>query len=192
VAGRGFDLRANSTKTVEWVFTKDLDGNGRSDAGEPVVTTSGLIPGGGRALFVARGRLPAVALDRSIDTTAFSASSTTNQSNTAQCLAITTIGRPVMTLVKSAVAPNPVAGGEILYRIVYANHGSGHAERFRAVDTLPPNTSFVAGSLKVNSVTKTDAADADEATVSSNVLTVEIGAVAPDAAGVIEFKVRID
>lgn len=192
VVGGEFALLANSSRGVQWVFINDIDGNGISDIGEPAVTATGIIPAGGQMRFVATGRLPAIATDRSVDSTQFIARSTANQSNAAQCLSLVVIGRPVMTLQKSADPTNPVSGGVITYTIAYANKGSGSAERFRVVDTLPGNTSFVNGSLQVNSVLKTEAADADEATISNNTLTVEIGTVAPDASGRIEFKVRIN
>ncbi|MEO5931275.1 MAG: hypothetical protein ABIR47_15180 [Candidatus Kapaibacterium sp.] len=192
LAGRDFELHATSTKGMGWIFIRDINGNGRFDAGEPDAATTGAIPAGGRMQFLASSRLPVVAIDRSVDSTRFIARSISNGNNVAECLGLTVIGRPMMTLRKSAVASNPASGGEITYRIEYANKGSGHAERFRVVDTLPGHTTLVNGSLMLNSVPKTEMADSDEATVLNNTLTIDIGEVAPESTGIIEFNVRID
>ena len=55
----------------------------------------------------------------------------------------------------------PVPGARINYRIVVTASGSGTATNAAFTDPIPPNTTYVPGSLQLNSVALTDASDAD-------------------------------
>ncbi len=189
---REFALSAGSTAGVRWTFINDGNGNGRVDPGEAAATSSGMLDAGAQAHVVAMGRMPLVSLDQTVDTSLFIATSASNAANAAQCMGRTTIARPMMVLQKSADAASPAAGSEIAYTIVYRNSGHSSAAHFRVVDSIPANTSLVSGSIRLNSVAKTDASDGDEATVANGMLMIDLGTVAPGASGSIEFRVRID
>jgi hypothetical protein len=70
--------------------------------------------------------------------------------------------------------------------------GGGYAIQFAVTDAIPANTTYIAESVRHNSAARTDAADADEVTVSGGDVTVNVGTVNPSASGVIEFRVRIN
>jgi uncharacterized repeat protein (TIGR01451 family) len=55
----------------------------------------------------------------------------------------------------------PVPGARIDYQIVITPTGTGTAANTNFADGIPANTTYVAGSLRVNSVAQTDASDAD-------------------------------
>jgi len=186
-----FGLTDSSSMALPWTFYQDLNGNGRVDPGEPVVTSTGAVPGGGRFLLVARTVLPVPPSDGTVDVTTFIATSLSNSANRGACTGTSTMNIPVMSLVKSALAPVPTSGQIITYSITYANSGSGRALQFVVSDAFPANATYVPGSVKHNNVPKTDASDGDEVTVAGNLLTVNVGTVMAHASGTIEFKVQI-
>lgn len=187
-----FNFTYVSSQGLVWAFYHDLNGNGRVDAGEPVTTGTGVLAGGGTQYrLVARTIIPVVSADHTVDVTAFRVGSTTNAGNFKTTTGTTTIGIPVMTLMKVANAPDPKPGREITYTINYTNSGSGRAIQFVVSDPIPANTTYVAQSMKLNNAPKTDEADADEVTVNGSLVTVNVGTVLPQASGTIEFRVRI-
>jgi uncharacterized repeat protein (TIGR01451 family) len=72
-----------------------------------------------------------------------------------------------VTVAKSQVVLNqfggvaPVPGARITYSMVISVTGSGNADNAVFTDAIPANTSYLPGSLQLNSVTLTDGADAD-------------------------------
>ncbi len=77
------------------------------------------------------------------------------------------VGAVNVSAVKSQTVTNafgnsePVPGATIAYRVVVAATGSGTAVGAAFRDAIPANTTYVAGSLKRNGTSLTDAADAD-------------------------------
>jgi uncharacterized repeat protein (TIGR01451 family) len=118
------------------------------------------------------------------------------------------IGSPVMTLTKTADKTSVIPGEEITYTIYYKNTGYGQASFVIITDTIPPNTSYVTGSLRKGSASSTygsaspltDAADSDEGYISGNMVIFNIGSVGPNDGvpdsgndeGKVYFKVKID
>jgi uncharacterized repeat protein (TIGR01451 family) len=98
--------------------------------------------------------------------------------------------------VSSVVDPNGTAvlmpNAVMTYQIDVVLTGSGTADNLVITDPLPANTSYVPNSITVNSVAKTDAADADNAEFSANTVTVTLGNVAAPANIVITFKATIN
>ncbi len=187
-----FNLSWTSTRNLRWALYRDDNGNGRVDPGEPVVTTTGPIAGGGGTFsLVARVRLPLAPADLTVDVLRLRVSSTTNPDNYVTRLGSTTTNMPILTLVKEVRAVNPVPGGELTYTISYANRGHGNAFQFVLHDQIPAHTVYVAGSVKHNGASKTDAVDADEVSVVNGLVTATIGTVSPMMSGIIEFKVKI-
>jgi uncharacterized repeat protein (TIGR01451 family) len=186
-----FDLSYTSTQGIVWTFSEDLNGNGKTDPGEPAVVSTGLLPGNGQFSLVARAVLPLVPTDLTQDIMNLNVHSTTNRTNFRTVTATTTIAIPRMTLLKLATAPDPRSGNEIVYSIAYSNEGHGQAVGFAVTDAIPANTAYVPGSVRLNGILKTDQADGDEVTVSGGGVAVRLGTVMPGANGTIEFHVRI-
>lgn len=65
------------------------------------------------------------------------------------------------TLVDQFGGARPLPGARINYQIVVAASGSGTAVGSSLTDQIPANTTYVAGSLELNSAALTDNADAD-------------------------------
>jgi uncharacterized repeat protein (TIGR01451 family) len=102
-----------------------------------------------------------------------------------------------VTVIKSAVVADPFGGSEpvptavITYSIAITAAGSGTAASVIVTDTLPADTTYVNGSLKLNGAALTDAAGDDAGEVVGGNLTVRLGDM-QDAAGTVTFQVTIN
>ncbi len=90
------------------------------------------------------------------------------------------VGEPELIIEKSSVPPhgsvvNP--GQEITYDVSYSNIGGNIAENVIITDTIPENTTLVAGSI------------VGPGTVTGNVITWNIGTLAANSSGFVRFKV---
>jgi uncharacterized repeat protein (TIGR01451 family) len=65
------------------------------------------------------------------------------------------------TIVDQFGGTRPVPGARINYRIVVTPTGTGTANNVLITDAIPVNTTYVAGTLRLNSAALSDAADAD-------------------------------
>ena len=84
-------------------------------------------------------------------------------------------------------------GDTITYTISYSNVGTQAATLVTVTDAQPLNTTYIVNSSKVNNVSKTDAADADEVTLSGGtMLQLNIGQVLPGVSGTITLKVKVN
>jgi uncharacterized repeat protein (TIGR01451 family) len=186
-----FDLSSTSTQGLVWAFYEDLAGDGHVAGSSPPITNTGSLAGGATLPLVAKTVLPLVAADQSLDFTTFRVQSTTNPANFKTVNGSTTIGVPRVSLLKEALAPEPLAGKEITYRITYGNAGHAVAYAFAVSDSVPANTEYIPQSTTLNGIPRTDEADQDNVTVSGGVILVQLGDIAPSASGIIEFRVRI-
>ena len=98
--------------------------------------------------------------------------------------------------VAGVLDPNGTAvlmpGAVMTYQIAVAFPGAGTATNLVVTDPLPANVTYVPGSIIVGGVTKTDAADADNAQFAANTVTVSLGNVAAPANIVITFRATIN
>ena len=95
-----------------------------------------------------------------------------------------------------------VPGATLEYRVAVTvtSAASGVAQSLVITDNVPANTTWVAGSIRVNGATRTDAADADNANCAgcgngTGTLTVNLGNVSGTPTGAvttIDYKVRIN
>lgn len=85
-------------------------------------------------------------------------------------------------------------GAVMTYQIVATLSGLGTATNLVITDPLPVNTTYVSGSIVVNSIAKTDAADADNAQfiAATQTISVSPGNVAAPASIVITFRATIN
>jgi uncharacterized repeat protein (TIGR01451 family) len=104
----------------------------------------------------------------------------------------------ILTLNKSVGVVDPAGGSTIMpgavmtYRIEAIL--TGPVTNFVVTDPLPANSTYVAGSMLVNGVAKTDAADADNAEFlpATSTVSVVLGTVAAPATVVITFRATIN
>ncbi len=85
-------------------------------------------------------------------------------------------------------------GAEMTYQIVATLSGAGTATQLVLTDPLPPTTTYVPGSMVVDGVVQTDAADADLAlfVAATQTVSVALGNVAAPATVVIVFRATIN
>jgi uncharacterized repeat protein (TIGR01451 family) len=190
-------LAHTSSVPFNWKFYVDIDGNGSIDGADSLVDVSKLGPLGigGTIRLVALDTIPHTAPDGTRDSTAYTAASLTNAGSNQTVSAITTVRAPVLALAKSvAVVGGGLAtpGATLRYTITFTNNGSGAAAQSVVDDSFPANTAYVANSVTLDAVAKTDAADSDEVTVASGALSVTIGNIAAGASGTITFDVIIN
>jgi fimbrial isopeptide formation D2 family protein len=106
-----------------------------------------------------------------------------------------------LTLAKSVSAVQDPVGGSVLmpgstvtYQLLATLNGSGAANALVITDPLPVAVTYVAGSIAVDGVVKTDAADTDNAEFSaaSRTVSVTLGNVAAPATIVVTFRATIN
>ncbi len=102
------------------------------------------------------------------------------------------------SLVKSQTVADPfggtnaVPGATITYTLNLTASGTGSLNTSAISDVIPANTTYVAGSLKLNSTTLTDAADADAGRFTGTAVEVNLGNLTAPTAQSVEFKVTIN
>lgn len=104
----------------------------------------------------------------------------------------TPVNRPLMTMTKSSNRATAKPGDTIVYTITYSNIGTVPAALVTVSDSQPDNTTYVPNSVMINDVAKTDAADADEVTLSGITLQLNLGVIQPGESGTITMKVRVN
>lgn len=121
----------------------------------------------------------------------------------------TTVNAAVLTLAKAAAvtapatyisngggASDPVPGARIDYTLTYGNTGAATATTVVLVDPIPTNTTYKAGTIKLNAVANSDALDGDECdygTSNAGSVTCNIASVGNGVVGqTVEYSVTID
>lgn len=186
-AGDSEQLTLTETGLDTGVFTAAL-----SSAGTPVTAGDG-------TLQVAPGDLVTVTYVDFID-----ADLNLNQIRSDTIL----VARPAISLTKSVDKATAPPGTELTYSVHYRNTGGAAAHTLIIIDTIPPNTSYVSGSLRLGNAAstyataaaKTDALGDDEGQCDGTTAIFTITGIAaddgvPDAGadeGKVLFKVTID
>lgn len=83
-------------------------------------------------------------------------------------------------------------GKTLVYTITVTLNGAGTAGDLVVTDPLPPELSYVPGSITVDAASRTDAADGDNAQFSANTLSVDFGNTAAPATHVINFSAIVN
>ena len=108
------------------------------------------------------------------------------------------VGITDVDLLKSATVRDPfggtgiVPGATITYAIRAEVRGSGSVSDLVVTDAAPADTTYVAGSLKLDGATLTDAADADAGRSSTSGISVDLGTVSGGSSHTVTFQVTID
>ena len=103
-----------------------------------------------------------------------------------------------VSLAKSAAIADPfggiqpVPGAIVTYTLVATVAGSGNADNLRITDPIPVGTTYQPGTLRLEGLGLSDAADTDEGTASSSGIDVVIGTVAGGSAKTVKFDVKIN
>ncbi|MCC2637427.1 MAG: hypothetical protein K0Q68_1146 [Moraxellaceae bacterium] len=84
-----------------------------------------------------------------------------------------------------------VPGAIITYTLFLELNGSGLVTDAMIVDVIPPETDYVAGSLKLDGVTLTDVADVDKGVFTGTQIEVDLGDVTAPADYTVTFEVEI-
>jgi uncharacterized repeat protein (TIGR01451 family) len=101
-------------------------------------------------------------------------------------------------LVKSQSLTHPsggdgaISGAVITYTLAARVEGRSRIDAGRITDAIPPTTTFVPGSLRLDGVTLTDAADDDAGAVGAEGVSFLVGALAASSTRTASFQVRIN
>jgi len=195
-----FALAASSTSSPAWtvaIYRDNGAGGGTANdgvhqSGENTVasSTGSLAPDASFKCFVAV-TVPSGAAAGASDTTNLTATSQFDATKKATDTFSTAVSAAVMTLAKSVDKAQAAPGDTIRYTITYNNTGSAAASTVWVRDTIPSAVNYVANSVKVNGTAKTDAADSDNVTVASGVITINVGTIAAGASGSITFDATV-
>lgn len=198
-------LARTSSLPLSWKLYWDADSSVSVNGSDSLVVpgdTIKSIPQNGSVYFFALDTVGHSVADRSLDTTTYTFTSV-HSSASGSGYHVTRVKAPVMALSKWVTKQNGRSrpGDTLIYTIKYANNGSGNANNIVITDASPTNTTYITNSVETSpdSVTwtsKTDASDADNVTVSSGSVTVDVGTVSgqivnSNYSGYIRFKVRI-
>ncbi len=87
---------------------------------------------------------------------------------------------------------SPVPGAVITYTITMTLAGSGTITGAQIDDSIPSNTTYVPGSLRLDGLPLTDAADVDAGQFTGSAIAVSLGAVTAPGSHTVEFQVQIN
>ncbi len=200
------DLTASSSQGWTVALYLDVNGDGLFDPGDTLLADSdgdgtpdtGSLAADASVDVIVTVTVPAGAANGVSDvTTVTGAASFDNGATTDSALDTTTVTSPALAVVKSVSPAGDQPPGTVLtYTIVMSNNGSATANNVVMTDPIPPNTTYVAGSITVDGAARTDAADADSAdynVTNAGQVTVNVGALAAGgASSTVTFSVRID
>jgi len=190
------DLTANSSNgyTANIYYDANVDGvlqQSEIDAG--TITNTGQLPADGTYSIIATVDVPADATDGTTDTLTVTATSQTDGTVTDTGTYTTTVSAAVLDVQKTQDVNNPKPGDTITYTITYTNSGTvASTNSVVLTDPIPSDATFVTGSITIDGNSKTDASGDDEAEFSSNIVTANIGDVAPGGSGTLGFKVKVN
>jgi uncharacterized repeat protein (TIGR01451 family) len=202
------EMSLSSSQSYAWKFYDDVNNDGIFESGTdtPLIDHPGT-PSGVDVDSVAANdsvhvfailAAPIVSTDQTVDNTTFTVKSAADGTKSQTATAATTIDIPVVSLNRSITpSGNQPPGTQMTYSITYQNTGHGKAYNFQIVDGPPDSTTYVPGSIQLNGVSKTDASDGDEATVTTvsgkKIITINLGTLSGlSPAGTVQFKITVN
>jgi uncharacterized repeat protein (TIGR01451 family) len=102
------------------------------------------------------------------------------------------VAKTVVAVVDPQGGSSITSGAVLTYRIVVNATGAGIAQNLGVADPIPANTSYLANSITVDGVARTDAADGDNAEFSGGAVRARFGDTAAPASHTIQFRVTIN
>ncbi|MFQ6604718.1 MAG: hypothetical protein ACE5D8_04100 [Fidelibacterota bacterium] len=193
----------NLTFSDAWTWALYLDeGNGTRDGSEPLLTDSnadglddaGSIAASSSVTVFAVATIPAGTPDGDIHAFTLTGTSSGNSLVTDYATFTITTTAPFLTLSKSVLPTGNQPPGTVLtYSVTVNNAGSGTATSVVITDNIPANTSYVSGSLTIDSVLKNDLTSVDpEASCDGTVATFNLGQVSSGGSHTVTFQVTIN
>jgi uncharacterized repeat protein (TIGR01451 family) len=198
------DVTAVSSNGWTTALYFDNNGDGAFDAGDTAMTDSdgdsvpdtGALAADAVINILAAVSVPPGTADGTSDSLTVTGTSTFNTGVSDIATDTTDVNAPDVTVVKSVSPAGPqIPGTTLTYTIVVTNNGTGDANTVVLTDNVPANTTFVAGSITLNAVSKTDAGGDDEAdhnVTTAGAVTVDVGTLVPTATATVSFQVTIN
>jgi uncharacterized repeat protein (TIGR01451 family) len=115
-----------------------------------------------------------------------------NRQGSYQVAAVAATLAKTQAVVDPSGGTNPVSGATITYTLTLSVSGSGTVTATQIVDPIPANTSYVAGSLRLNGAVLSDSADADAGRFTGSQIEVTLGALAAPSTQTVAFQARIN
>lgn len=184
-----------------WTFYFDQNGNGVIDPDDTELTDTindGIIDIGSlgqdeTVCIIGMTTVPAGTNDGTSDVMTVTATSVGDPTVTTSGTATITATAPYLTLSKMVTPTGNQPPGTVLtYRVDVINAGTGQATGVLITDAIPTNCTYVAGSLSVAGIAKTDAADGDNGTFSNDSVIFDIPTLGSGGSTYVTFQVTID
>ena len=108
------------------------------------------------------------------------------------------VSAATVTLVKTQVVRDqfggsqPVPGATITYTIVATAAGSGAVAGLVITDPIPVGTTYQPGTIRLGGTSQTDGVDGDAGSITGNIVSVNIGALAGGQSRSVTFDVKIN
>jgi len=198
--GNGPDSFTVAAASVHgWVVTvyRDWNGNGVLDGGDSVLTRPVALASGATAALLVQVGIPgsgSAGVTDTINVTATSRFDGAVRSSVRDVLAVSSAAI-AFSITKQVDRPSAAAGDVLTYTLNYTASGTDSASGVQLADSIPIGTSYVAGTIRVNGVSVTDAADGDAGrlvAVGNGVVAVNLGTVVAGAAGAVTFQARVN
>ncbi len=204
--GNGNDVIniSSSGNFLSWSLYRDYNGNGALDTGDDLLTDSnadgqfdvGSLVSGQIVYIIAKSTVPTGNSNGDTDVSTITGTSAgdleaTPAADSAQIT--TTVIAPIITMTKT-VSPtgNQPPGTTLTYRVDVHNLGDGIATEGIVSDAIPDNTTYVADSMELAGVSKTDAADSDQGSFVGNSVVFTIPSLGASGSTYATFQVTID
>lgn len=198
------DLTAVSANGWTTALYADNDSSGTFTAGDTLlvdsdtdgtVDTGSMIADAVLKILVAV-TVPAGTANGASDTVTVTGTSSFNTSVSDTATDTINVNAPNVGVVKAVLPAGAQPPGTVLtYTIVVTNSGGSDADSIVMIDPIPANTTYVAGSMTLGGVGKTDAGFDDEGdfnVTTAGAITMSIGTLAPTASATVTFQVTIN
>lgn len=187
----------NGDNTYTVTLYVDDDEDGVLDSGETTVATStGSLAADALAYYIVvitAGSTPSGNDDEDVLSIDVTAESVFDSGETDTETLTVDVEIPYLGLAKSVTPTGNQPPGTVLtYSVVVTNNGTGQAQNVVITDAVPTNTTYNSGTLIVDTASKTDADDTDEASCDGSTATFNLGSIASGGNSTVSFQVTIN
>jgi uncharacterized repeat protein (TIGR01451 family) len=192
-----FTIAAASLHSWSVTVYRDVNGNGLLDGGDTVVTAPVAVASGASASLLVQVAIPAAGTAGVSDTITVTGTSRFDPAVSGFVRDVLNVSSaPItITMTKQVDRPTAAAGDVLTYTLDYTASGTDSASAVQLADTIPTGVSYVAGTIRWNGSSLTDAADGDAGrfvVLGNGVVAVSLGTVVPGAVGSITFQARVN